>query len=190
MLHAGPNAMDLVPGAVRPLLEADLPLVLWWTTDPTPHEQLFRDLGDECSRLILDLPDPGTSAASLRLGLDPAICPYSRDTCLVRPDPLARAGRPVFRPLLSSRDARTGSIPSRSRRSRPARRPRPDWHSGWRPGWPGSSGGSRKGQPVNQTTATGCVVPGGVPGPARELAVEIATREPAGEPAADALLLA
>ena len=71
VLHAGPNAIDLVPGAVRPLLEADLPLVLWWTTDPTRHEKLFRDLGNECSRLILDLPDPGTSAAAIAIGPRP-----------------------------------------------------------------------------------------------------------------------
>src|SRR5208283_3184640 len=80
VLHAGPNAVDLVAGAVRPLLEADLPFLLWWTTDPRSNEALFRDLGDECSRLLLDLPDPGTPAAALRLGLDPAICSCSRDT--------------------------------------------------------------------------------------------------------------
>ena len=34
LLRAGPQAIDLVPGAVRPLLEADLPMVLWWTSDP------------------------------------------------------------------------------------------------------------------------------------------------------------
>ena len=59
VLRAGPQAGDLLPGAVRPLLEADLPFVLWWTDDPRSDESLFRDLGDECSRLILDLPDPG-----------------------------------------------------------------------------------------------------------------------------------
>ena len=40
---------------------------------------MFRDLADECSRLILDLPDPGADPAALRLGLDPTISPYSRD---------------------------------------------------------------------------------------------------------------
>ena len=29
VLRAGPGAVDLLPGAVRPLLEADLPFVLW-----------------------------------------------------------------------------------------------------------------------------------------------------------------
>jgi glucose-6-phosphate dehydrogenase assembly protein OpcA len=79
LLRAGPNAGDLLPGAVRPLLEADLPFVLWWTDNPSADEPLFRDLGDECTRLILDLPDPGTPTSSLRLGLDPTICPHSRD---------------------------------------------------------------------------------------------------------------
>jgi glucose-6-phosphate dehydrogenase assembly protein OpcA len=80
VLRASSQAVDLVAGAVRPLLEPDLPFVLWWTNDPRAEEPLFRDLGDECSRLLLDLPDPGAEAAALRLGLDPAICPYSRDT--------------------------------------------------------------------------------------------------------------
>src|ERR1700677_3194344 len=56
VLRSGPNAVGLVPGAVRPLLEADLPMVLWWTGDPRKHERLFRDLADDCSRLVLDFP--------------------------------------------------------------------------------------------------------------------------------------
>jgi glucose-6-phosphate dehydrogenase assembly protein OpcA len=80
VLRAGRRAIELIPGAVRPLLEADLPLVLWWTDEPDRHEALFRDLASECSRLILDLPDPGARAAALRLGLDPELCPSSRDT--------------------------------------------------------------------------------------------------------------
>jgi glucose-6-phosphate dehydrogenase assembly protein OpcA len=80
VLQAGPTAVSLVPGAVRPLLEADLPMILWWTGDPRKHEQLFRDLADECSRLVLDLPDPGTEVGALRLGLDPSLSPSSRDS--------------------------------------------------------------------------------------------------------------
>jgi glucose-6-phosphate dehydrogenase assembly protein OpcA len=80
VLRAGPNATDLVPGAVRPLLEAELPMVLWWTGDPRSHHELFRDLADECSRLVLDLPDPGAPPGAIRLGLDPTICHFSRDT--------------------------------------------------------------------------------------------------------------
>jgi glucose-6-phosphate dehydrogenase assembly protein OpcA len=80
VLRAGPQAVDLLPGAIRPLLEANLPFVLWWTDDPRRDEALFRDLGDECSRLILDLADPGTTPDALRLGLDPSITRFGRDT--------------------------------------------------------------------------------------------------------------
>jgi glucose-6-phosphate dehydrogenase assembly protein OpcA len=79
VLRAGPQALDLLPGAVRSLLEADLPFVLWWTCDPRESKEIFIDLGDECSRLILDLPDPGTEPAALRLGLDLDTIPYARD---------------------------------------------------------------------------------------------------------------
>lgn len=79
VLRAGPNAVDLFPGAVRPLLEADLPFVLWWTSDPRADEAVFRDLGDECSRLVLDLP-PDADPAAVKLGLDPSVCRSARDT--------------------------------------------------------------------------------------------------------------
>src|SRR5262249_26774667 len=39
----------------------------------------FRDLADECSRLVLDLPDPGAAPGAIRLGLDPSVCRFSRD---------------------------------------------------------------------------------------------------------------
>lgn len=80
VLKVGRNAVDLLPGAVRSLLEADLPHLLWWTGDPRSHEPLFRDLAGVCSRLVLDLPDPGTDAGALRLGLDPAVGTCSRDS--------------------------------------------------------------------------------------------------------------
>jgi glucose-6-phosphate dehydrogenase assembly protein OpcA len=80
VMRAGPNAIDLIPGAIRPLLEADLPMVLWWTGDPQKHEPLFRDLADDCSRLILDSPDPGSDVGALRLGLEPTLCSCSRDS--------------------------------------------------------------------------------------------------------------
>jgi len=80
VLRAGPQAGDLLPGAIRPLLEADLPFVLWWTDDPRNDEALYRDLGDECSRLILDLPDPGAAGAAIRFGLDLTVSRYSRDS--------------------------------------------------------------------------------------------------------------
>jgi glucose-6-phosphate dehydrogenase assembly protein OpcA len=80
VLRAGAQARTLVPGAIRPLLEAELPFVLWWTDDPRTDEDLYRNLGDECSRLILDLPDPGADPAAIRLGLDLTVSRYSRDT--------------------------------------------------------------------------------------------------------------
>jgi hypothetical protein len=80
VLRAGGEAGPLVPGAVRPLLESELPFVLWWTDDPRNDEKLYRDLGDECSRLILDLPDPGADPAAIRLGLDLTVTPHSHDT--------------------------------------------------------------------------------------------------------------
>jgi glucose-6-phosphate dehydrogenase assembly protein OpcA len=80
VLKAGPGAADLLPGAVRPLLEADLPVVLWWTDDPRPDAALFRDLARDATRVVLDLPDPGADVEALRFGLDTAIHPYSRDS--------------------------------------------------------------------------------------------------------------
>jgi hypothetical protein len=80
ILQAGPDARDLLPGAVRPLLESDLPVVLWWTSDPRPNEALFRSLAGDSTRIVLDLHDPGADPEALRLGLDPAIHPYSRDS--------------------------------------------------------------------------------------------------------------
>jgi glucose-6-phosphate dehydrogenase assembly protein OpcA len=80
VLKAGPGACGLLPGAVRPLLEANLPVVLWWTCDPRPVESLFRDLAREATRVVLDLVDPGADVEALRLGLDPAINAYARDS--------------------------------------------------------------------------------------------------------------
>ena len=80
VLKAGPGACDLLPGAVRPLLEANLPVVLWWTGDPRPVEPLFRGLAREATRVVLDLPDPGADVAALRLGLDPAVHEHARDS--------------------------------------------------------------------------------------------------------------
>ncbi|WP_165067178.1 glucose-6-phosphate dehydrogenase assembly protein OpcA [Paludisphaera rhizosphaerae] len=79
VLKAGPDSLDLLPGAVLSLLEADLPMILWWTTDPTTHEPLYRALAAESSRIMLDLPDPGASLAALRLGLDANIGRCRRD---------------------------------------------------------------------------------------------------------------
>jgi glucose-6-phosphate dehydrogenase assembly protein OpcA len=79
ILGAGPGANDLLPGAVRPLLETDLPLVLWWSGDPRPDQALFLDLADESARLILDQPDPQPDPGALRAALDSGANPYGRD---------------------------------------------------------------------------------------------------------------
>src|SRR2546421_735966 len=56
------------------------PFVLGGAEARRADEALFRDLGDECSRLILDLPDPGAAPAAVRLGLDLTVTQYGRDT--------------------------------------------------------------------------------------------------------------
>ena len=125
VLRAGTEALDLLPGAVRPLLEANLPFVLWWTEDPRPNRALFLDLAGECSRLILDLPDPEAEPAAIRFGLDPAVNPFARDTawfgitrwrelvarCFDGPDPLGML-------------ARVASVEVNAHVARPARTPR------------------------------------------------------------------
>jgi hypothetical protein len=175
LLHAGPNSVGLVAGAVRPLLEADLPLVLWWTTDPKLHEPLFRDLGDECSRLLLDLPDPGTSAASLSLGLDPTICACSRDT--------AWSGLTRWRELIAQffdprchhgTLKRINSFQVEALSPDPSKPPRlAIWLAAW---LAGQLGWKRQGKPVNQPNSSGSSFRADFLGPLGTLAMEIATQ--------------
>ncbi len=80
VLRSGSEGFDLLPGAVRPLLEANLPFVLWWTEDPRTNSSVFVDLARESSRLILDLPDPSADPQAVRFGLDPSLNPFARDT--------------------------------------------------------------------------------------------------------------
>jgi glucose-6-phosphate dehydrogenase assembly protein OpcA len=79
VLRAGREGQDLWPGAVRTLLEADLPVVLWWQGDPRPHAPLFHALAAEASRVVLDLPDPGAPPEALRIGLDLGVNDFTRD---------------------------------------------------------------------------------------------------------------
>jgi hypothetical protein len=160
---------------VRPLLEADLPLVLWWTNDPTQHEELFRDMGRECSRLILDLPDPGASAAALRLGLDPTICPYSRDSVwfgLTRWRELVAQ----FFDLSCHHETldRIDSLHIEALSPSPATPPRLAlWLAAW---MAGQLGWKPEGNPVNLPDASGCVYRTSFQGPHVKVSVEIATR--------------
>jgi glucose-6-phosphate dehydrogenase assembly protein OpcA len=175
VLHAGPNAVGLVAGAVRPLLEADLPMVLWWTTDPESHPALFRDLGDECSRLLLDLPDPGTSAASLSLGLDPAICPCSRDTVWFGLTRWRELVAQFFDPPCHHETLeRVDSLQIEAISPAPASPPRlAIWLAAW---MAGQLGWKRQGKPVKVSTSSGSSFRAAFLGPLGTLAVEIVTR--------------
>ena len=77
-LGAGPKARDLLPGAIRPLLEADLPCILWWADTPSGDDPLFLELAAGATRVLLDPPDPADPAALLA-ALDPRRHRFARD---------------------------------------------------------------------------------------------------------------
>jgi hypothetical protein len=179
-MRSGPNAVDLIPGAVRPLLEADLPMVLWWTGDPRKHERLFRDLADDCSRLVLDLPDPGAEAGALRLGLDATLCQCSRDSAWFG---LARWRELIaqfFDPRCNFESLkRIASVHIEALSSDTARPPRMAiWLAAW---LAGQLGWKPHGKPVNLGGVSDRVTRVGFAGPAGEITVDIVTRPlPAG----------
>lgn len=70
VLYAGPGALDLLPGAVRPLLESDLPCILWWTDSLRETSALFTELNGEATRVILDRPDPAADPGFLKVPTD------------------------------------------------------------------------------------------------------------------------
>ena len=151
-LRAGPNAIDLLPGAVRSLLEANLPHLLWWTGDPRKHEPLFRDLASICSRIVLDLPDPGTDVSALRLGLDPALGTSSHDSVWFG---LAR-WRELVAQFFDAREDREklnriGSVTVEAQSSDPAQTPRAAF---WLVSWlAGQLGWKPQGQADHQAAA-------------------------------------
>lgn len=79
LLRAGASGFDLVPGAIRSLLEADLPVIVWWIGDPRDALPLFRELAAEASRVVLDLPDPEADLLAIHQALDLVACPFGRD---------------------------------------------------------------------------------------------------------------
>jgi glucose-6-phosphate dehydrogenase assembly protein OpcA len=175
VLRAGSNAVDLVPGAVRPLLEADLPLVLWWTGDPRRNEALFRDLADECSRLVLDLPDPGATAGALRLGLDPALCACSHDSAWFG---LTRWRELVAQffdpPCETDRLGRIASVQIEALCSEPVQPPRlAIWLAAW---LAGQLGWKPQGQAVNNAAGAESVLRADFIGPGGDVALSIVTR--------------
>jgi glucose-6-phosphate dehydrogenase assembly protein OpcA len=175
LMRSGPKAIDLIPGAVRPLLEADLPMVLWWTGDPRKHERLFRDLADECSRLVLDLPDPGAEAGALRLGLDTTICQCSRDSAWFG---LARWRELIaqfFDPRCNFESLKLiDAVHIEALSTDPAHPPRMAiWLAAW---LAGQLGWKPQGQPVDAAGDGGRVLLARFAGPAGEIAVDIVTR--------------
>ena len=175
VLHAGPRAVDLIPGAVRPLLEPDLPLILWWTTDPTRHERLFRSLAEESSRILLDLPDPGASVAAIRLGLDPSICSCSRDAVWYG---LANWRELVARFFDSPEHLKTlGRIDSVQIEALSPDPSRPPRLALWLVSWlAGQLGWKRQGEPAVEAADPGSRLRAEFEGPSGPLGVEVHTR--------------
>ncbi len=79
VLSAPESAFDLLPGAVRPLLETDLPMALWWVGDPRDAEVVYRPLADEAGRLLIDLDDATGRVEALTFALDLKRHPHARD---------------------------------------------------------------------------------------------------------------
>ncbi len=80
VLRAGPEAMDLVPGAVRPLLEADLPHGPLVDRRPAYASAALSRPG---RRMLAAGPRPARPGCRSRrtgLGLDPSLCRCSRDS--------------------------------------------------------------------------------------------------------------
>lgn len=62
-LYAQGRARERLPGAVRTLLTADLPVVLWWTLPPATDPVLLERLARLSDRLLLDSATLGESAS-------------------------------------------------------------------------------------------------------------------------------
>ncbi len=78
-LIAGPSGLGLVPAAVRSLLESELPTVLWWQGGRDRAPELLEALADEATRVLIDLPDPGTDRLVAAEAVDPSIHRSCRD---------------------------------------------------------------------------------------------------------------
>jgi glucose-6-phosphate dehydrogenase assembly protein OpcA len=79
ILRTSVEGRDLLPGAVRSLVESDLHSVLWWCDDPREAPELFEQLSGEATRVILDLPDPEADPASLAAAIEPGDRQSPRD---------------------------------------------------------------------------------------------------------------
>ncbi len=79
ILHAAADALDMLPGAVRSLLAADLKTVLWWSDDLGNAPELLGQLAEGVDRIILDRPDPCDDPAALIEAIDLDGFPISHD---------------------------------------------------------------------------------------------------------------
>ena len=179
ILRAGPGTLDLVPAAVRSLLEADLPTILWWTDDPRGAAPLFRELADGATRLLVDLPDPDAEPAALRLALDPEAHPHAHDLAWFGITRWRELVTQLFDPPSSGASlARIASVQIRAQapsQDRPARGA--CWLASWMAGQLGWQPQHRYSPAPGRLEAT-------FGSPSGEVAVEIFTEQATGYPSA------
>lgn len=96
ILRAGPNALELLPGAVRSLLLSDLHHVVWCADDPALVPHLLAQLAEDATRLILDRPDPGPDPAGLAAILEDSRDPLPRDLSWYAITPWREIIAPLF----------------------------------------------------------------------------------------------
>ncbi len=99
LLTAGKDGLDLLPGAVRPLLEADLPLIVWWKAGPEEDGGVFQELAKDANRVAVDLPDPIESSACVRTCLDLQVHPFARDLAWFGITPWRELAAQFFDPI-------------------------------------------------------------------------------------------
>ena len=147
VLTAGADSTDMLPGAVRPLLETDLPSILWWSGDPASDRPLFDDLADESTRVLIDFGDAASAEALVR-GLDLTVNAYIRDVAWFGIIPWREAVAACFDgPDAAGALRRLASIEVTATSAGAERRPRvAAWLAGWIAG--------RLGRPFDAVTST------------------------------------
>ncbi len=131
-LAADPESLDLLPGAIRPLLEPDLHTLLWWRGDPTAHAALFTELAEESTRVILDLPDPSNAPAALVFGLDPEARPQARDLAWFGITPWREVIAQLFDPPATGMLRQIQGLQIKARASKSQASPRASaWLAAW-----------------------------------------------------------
>ncbi|RUL89508.1 glucose-6-phosphate dehydrogenase assembly protein OpcA [Tautonia sociabilis] len=141
ILRVGPDGLDLIPGAVRSLLESDLHTVLWWCDDPATAPDLLGSLAEGATRVILDLPDPEADPGALSRAVEGVREHLPRDISWFGLTPWRSLIAELFDPPASSDLDRIESIRIRVLAERSDRLPRTavwlvSWLAGqlgWRP---------------------------------------------------------